>query len=97
METFKRLKLRRWRQFENVDIDFSSNLSVLTGKNGCGKSTILNILGRHFGWNIHLISTPYLSKKKKENFGLMFGKQLKKILKFQQAQKKLENSFIATM
>lgn len=68
METFKRLKLTRWRQFENVDIDFSSNLSVLTGKNGCGKTTILNILGRHFGWNIHLISTPYLSKKKEKKF-----------------------------
>ncbi len=68
METFKQLKLTRWRQFENVDIDFSSNLTVLTGKNGCGKTTILNILGRHFGWNIHLISTPYLSKKKERKF-----------------------------
>lgn len=68
MTYFKKLTLHRWRQFENVEIDFDSNLTVLTGKNGCGKTTILNVLGRHFGWNISFVSTPYISKKKKKKF-----------------------------
>ncbi len=68
MTYFTKLTLHRWRQFENVEIDFNSNLTVLTGKNGCGKTTILNVLGRHFGWNINFVSTPYISKKKKKKF-----------------------------
>lgn len=68
MTNFKKITLNRWRQFENIQIEFNSNLTVLTGKNGCGKTTILNVLGRHFGWNINFISTPYLSKRKKKKF-----------------------------
>lgn len=68
MDSFKRLFLSRWRQFENVDLNFNSNLCVLTGKNGCGKTTILNVLGRHFGWNINFVSTPFLSKRKQKKF-----------------------------
>src|SRR5262249_29170783 len=54
--TFKRLKLSNWRQFANVDIDFHSRLTVLTGANGAGKSTILNLLSRHLG-----VERPYFS------------------------------------
>lgn len=63
MDTFSNLKLYGWRQFENVDIDFDSNITVLTGPNGCGKTTILNVLARHFGWNINFISSPFFEKK----------------------------------
>ena len=63
MDGFKSLNLTRWRQFENINLEFSSNLCVLTGKNGCGKTTILNILGQHFGWNIQFVSTPFMSKR----------------------------------
>lgn len=63
MDTFKNIKLQGWRQFENIEIDFSSNITVLTGPNGCGKTTILNVLARHFGWNINFISSPYYEKK----------------------------------
>ena len=63
MDTFKNIKLHGWRQFENIEIDFSSNITVLTGPNGCGKTTILNVLARHFGWNINFISSPYYEKK----------------------------------
>lgn len=64
MPTFKQIKLFNWRQFESVNIDLEHQVTVLTGQNGSGKTTILNILARHFGWNINFISTPYISKNK---------------------------------
>ena len=66
MESFKNIKLKGWRQFEHIDIEFDSDVSVLTGPNGCGKTTILNVLARHFGWNINFISTPFISSNRKE-------------------------------
>ena len=63
MTTFSSIKLRNWRQFSDIDIDLSKQVTVLTGQNGCGKTTILNTLNRHFGWNINFVSTPYLGKK----------------------------------
>lgn len=63
MDTFSKITLYGWRQFENVEIDFDSNITVLTGPNGCGKTTILNVLARHFGWNINFISSPFFEKK----------------------------------
>ena len=66
MESFKNLKLNRWRQFEDVDLDLTSNLSVLTGPNGCGKTTILNVLGKHFGWNLQFLTASFLSKEEKK-------------------------------
>jgi len=62
METFKRLKIERWRQFESLDLDFAAPMTVITGVNGSGKTTILNILSRHFGWNLNWTST--IDKKK---------------------------------
>lgn len=55
---FKSLKISRWRQFADIEIDFHPNLTVLTGANGAGKTTLLGVLSRHFGWTIPLISTP---------------------------------------
>lgn len=43
-----KLKLFRWRQFNDIDIDFHDRLTILTGANGAGKSTILKILKCHF-------------------------------------------------
>lgn len=56
---FSKLDLKGWRQFKDIQIDFDRRLTVLTGSNGSGKSTILRLLGRHFGWNVSLIATPY--------------------------------------
>jgi predicted ATPase len=63
--TFSALTLKKWRQFESVELDLSPNLCVLTGPNGCGKTTILNVLGRHFGWSLNFLSAPFLSRKKR--------------------------------
>jgi len=66
MDSFRNIKLSGWRQFENIDIAFDSNVTVLTGPNGCGKTTILNVLARHFGWNINFVTTPFFNTKSKE-------------------------------
>ena len=67
-QTFKALTLSKWRQFEHVELDLSSNLCVLTGPNGSGKTTILSVLGRHFGWSQSFLSTPYTSKKRRRTY-----------------------------
>jgi len=66
MINFSKVTLNDWRQFEKIDIDFNSQTTVLTGANGCGKTTILNVLSRHFGWNINFSATPFIGKKKKK-------------------------------
>jgi predicted ATP-binding protein involved in virulence len=60
---FKQLTLRDWRQFRKVDIKFHPELTVITGANGAGKTSILNILGKHFGWDVNFIATSKLRKK----------------------------------
>ncbi len=57
-----RLDLHNWRQFEHVQIDFHERLTVLTGANGAGKTTILHILNRHWGWNIPFTSAVRLKR-----------------------------------
>lgn len=60
---FKKLKINDWKQFENIEIDFHPNMTVLTGANGAGKTTILNLLSQHFGWNFNELSTPIKDKE----------------------------------
>ncbi|MDL5028248.1 AAA family ATPase [Vibrio sp. TMPB1044] len=55
---FKKIHFSEWQQFEKIDIDLSSRVTVLTGANGSGKTTILNQLARHSGWQIQSLSTP---------------------------------------
>ena len=63
MSYFNAIKLRGWRQFEDLELDLSKRVTIITGTNGCGKTTILTLLSRHFGWDIRFASTPYVSKR----------------------------------
>jgi len=63
---FQKLKIQNWQQFQNVEIDFHDSLTVLTGANTGGKTTILNLLGRHCWWNAKSLATPKQDIKTKE-------------------------------
>lgn len=57
---FHSLRIQGWRQFGHVDITLHPRLTVLTGANGAGKSSLLRIFHRHFGYQKHFLATPVL-------------------------------------
>jgi predicted ATPase len=61
---FKSLTISGWRQFQNISIEFHPRLTVITGANGAGKSSLLNLLTQHFGWARNFLGTP---RKKRKN------------------------------
>ncbi len=65
---FSNVSIQRWRQFRSIEIELHDRLTILTGANGAGKTTILNMLNRHFGWNTKFISTPRRKKELVEYF-----------------------------
>ena len=87
MEQFSKISLKHWRQFDSIDIDLSKQTTVLTGPNGCGKTTILNVLSNHFGWNLQFASAPFLGKKRKNK---IFS-DLKKVLETEEPSNGAEN------
>jgi dephospho-CoA kinase len=55
---FARLVLTDWQQFAEVDISFHPRATIITGANGCGKTTILSLLAKQLGWSQISLATP---------------------------------------
>lgn len=55
---FRALRVEGWRQFGRVEIELHPRLTILTGANGAGKSSLLRIFSRHYGYARPFLSTP---------------------------------------
>ncbi len=55
---FKKLNISEWKQFHKIEIEFHERLTILTGANASGKTTILKLLANSFGLNHRECSTP---------------------------------------
>ena len=55
---FSSLRIEGWRQFGHVDLALHPRLTVLTGANGAGKSSLLRLFSGHFGINQPFLATP---------------------------------------
>ncbi len=55
---FVKLTLTDWRQFADIEIEMHPRMTIITGANGAGKTTILRLLSQHFGWANQLLATP---------------------------------------
>lgn len=55
---FARLQLSNWQQFSEIDISFHKRVTIITGSNGSGKTTILSFLSRHIGYSHLSLATP---------------------------------------
>lgn len=73
---FKNLRLDNWRQFEKIDLELHEHLTVITGANGAGKTSLLNIFAEHFGWNSPYLATPTRVGKSYEYLVGVFGQLL---------------------
>ena len=76
MPNFKRIVIKDWRQFHLVDMEIHPRLTVITGSNGAGKSTVLNIFSQHFGFTRPFLSTPKPIKGGGYFFDLGFQKRI---------------------
>lgn len=56
--SFTRLDVSNWRQFGAASIEFHDRLTIITGANASGKSTLLSILAKHFNWSRSYSSAP---------------------------------------
>ncbi len=56
--SFKSLRIEGWRQFGRIEIELHPRLTVLTGANGAGKSSLLRVFSRHFGFDRPFLATP---------------------------------------
>lgn len=59
---FKSVEINHWRQFDKIEIELDDRVTIITGSNGAGKTTILGVLGKSFGWNTRLLATPARDK-----------------------------------
>ena len=69
MAILNNIKLKNYRNFKNYEISFDKKLNILFGKNGCGKTNILEAISLVAkGRGIRNTNISNLIKKKEDNF-----------------------------
>lgn len=58
----KSISINNWNQFGELDIELHPRLTILTGANGTGKSTVIRLLGNMIGWHYSETATPTLDE-----------------------------------
>jgi len=54
----KELTIENWNQFEHINLELHPKLTIITGANGSGKSTIIRLLSRVIGWSYNETGVP---------------------------------------
>ena len=70
---FKRINLQDWGQFKEIDIEFHDHLTILTGANGSGKTTILYLLSEYVGWEPQFVSSYNYKSSDENKYGKIIG------------------------
>lgn len=83
-----KLQLSDWNQFDEVDIDFHQRVTILTGANGAGKSSILRLIAKQIGWDYEEVAKLHFSKNKNQ---FIAGVNFKKIVDFAENNRELKN------
>ncbi|MFD0672656.1 AAA family ATPase [Cohnella sp. GCM10027633] len=73
---FNNLSIQNWNQFRDVEISLHPKITIITGANGAGKSTILRLFSRLVGWGFNELSTPIKGKMNK-GFKYRISRRLK--------------------
>ncbi|WP_101845869.1 AAA family ATPase [Zhihengliuella sp. ISTPL4] len=80
---FSQIKISGWRQFGDLEIDFHKRLTILTGANATGKSTLLGLLARHFSWDRRYSSSPLRRRDRDGNWTAVPNRSANIILSMQ--------------
>lgn len=76
----KKFIIEDWNQFERVDLELHPRLTIITGANGSGKSTVIRLISRFIGWSYAETGIPASSSKVNTLF--LSGISLSKLLEF---------------
>lgn len=76
---FESLHIAGWRQFGVLSLDLSARLTVLTGANAAGKTSVLGLLGRHFQWYQQFLALPERDEGGRLVFRSSIRRELRKL------------------
>ncbi|WP_179300880.1 AAA family ATPase [Rhodococcus sp. ACPA4] len=71
--TITHLSVSNWRQFSSVELQIHPRLTILTGANAAGKTTLLNLFAPHFNWNAQLVSKGQETKISENPAAIQIG------------------------